>query len=178
MLNAARFAGRATGKTLTYLQRSRQDLQLVLKQIQSPSMDASHSELQRNLNEFRSIQVEMMRMRSMSPRTLYTEVAQLEYARAAAAAAAGGGVAGTADAAAVPALNSSPDPVSSLPLSSTAAGQGAGLVSGAASSWPAAHSTTLGQAAVSSSASDAVNEALLNHKLYVMLKKSGAQLPS
>ncbi len=126
-------------------------------------MSASQSDLQRTLNEFRAIQVELMRMKSMSPRAMYTEAVLMDQGKA-------------------PEGSISPTPITvstaatdyiSTGTASAAVSSGAavpGLEATAASaSWSATPSLVRTPAA-----SAVVNEVVLNHKLYVILKNTTA----
>jgi hypothetical protein len=76
-MQVSRLAGRATGRTVMYLQSMRQQLHTLVTDVHSPEISASQSELQRSLNEVRSIHMELVRMRSFSPRALQQDALQM-----------------------------------------------------------------------------------------------------
>ena len=199
VLAAARLAGRATGRTMMYLTRARQDLHTVLQQVQNPDMQASHSELQRNLGEFRAMQLELLRMKSLSPRSLQAEALLLQ---AQARQSAGGAEVAPAAAPLAPLHGTTTSVSATTTTASSFHGHVATPSFGAASTptWTASATSgggtpthvhvPLGLAGATSGAvsgkgvpvpirppsgADAVNEAVLNHRLYVALGKSGGR---
>lgn len=59
-----------TGRTVAYFQKIRSELHLLLSDVSNPQLAQANSDLRQHLNEVRSIQMELMRMRSFSPRSL------------------------------------------------------------------------------------------------------------
>ena len=64
-LKAARAAGRAAGRTTSYLQRMRAEAGRVMAEMDDPALRQSRSELQEGLQEVRRIHSELTVMRSM-----------------------------------------------------------------------------------------------------------------